>query len=543
MKVFRRQNMFPTNTWRIVWQLFVGLYVSGSVMTTEIDSPASYTAKVTINLSRSGRPLSGFTLGSNIQWAYNGDGLLQADSLEYSPAMLGLTSVLQPSVIRYPGGGLSDFYRWRDGLGPLEQRKSNPRLDGTYERVAFGTDEFLEFCKRTGAAPMLTFNVITGTASEAADWLTYVNSTMVASGADPSAFPSRLCEIGNEPYLISSTCPSLSIAPEEFASRANMFIRAIRAVDPTALIGIPFRSDTIGTGAIRATDYPNFNQRLLDNLTEEFDFAAVHNAYFPIMTEWQTSDRDLYLATAAATRVIETDLAATRSILKNRFPGRQIKIAVTEFNALYSIGLPETDCYIATLGAAVYLADCFRVFAQANDIMTANFWSLAHNWYFGSIDYATTPRPAYYVLKSAGDMLRGPDTKLMTARVECPVFSNPQVGLVPAYNDLPTLETFVTRTPREVRIMLINKDIAQAANTQLRLTGAKSLSATIGILTGDRPFGKNPDSFTWLESHMTSSEPLFSVMVPAHSIAFLTVRYRPVTSTHPIASARVASNN
>ena len=68
------------------------------------------------------------------------------------------------TVIRYPGGMFSDFYHWKDGIGPLDKRqlvKHEPGKDDK-SRPFFGTEEVLKFAKDVGAEVWITTNAGTG---------------------------------------------------------------------------------------------------------------------------------------------------------------------------------------------------------------------------------------------------------------------------------------------------------------------------------------------------------------------------------------------
>src|SRR5881409_2440182 len=79
---------------------------------------------------------------------------------------------IKPSVIRWPGGCFADSYNWRDGIGPKEKRprgtnfwrdagewpKDAPDGPWKYETNQIGTDDFLRFCKLSGAQPYIAAN-------------------------------------------------------------------------------------------------------------------------------------------------------------------------------------------------------------------------------------------------------------------------------------------------------------------------------------------------------------------------------------------------
>ena len=71
------------------------------------------------------------------------------------------------SNIRYPGGNFVSAYRWRDGVGPVEDRpvRSDPAWHAT-DPNTFGTDEFIGFCRALGAEPYFVVNAATVTCAK-----------------------------------------------------------------------------------------------------------------------------------------------------------------------------------------------------------------------------------------------------------------------------------------------------------------------------------------------------------------------------------------
>ncbi|MEM1508228.1 MAG: alpha-N-arabinofuranosidase, partial [Candidatus Bathyarchaeia archaeon] len=71
-------------------------------------------------------------------------------------------------IIRWPGGCFADVYHWEDGIGPREQRPRRVNIWwGGEESNEFGTDEFINLCRITGAEPYICANVGSGSPSEA----------------------------------------------------------------------------------------------------------------------------------------------------------------------------------------------------------------------------------------------------------------------------------------------------------------------------------------------------------------------------------------
>jgi alpha-L-arabinofuranosidase len=67
---------------------------------------------------------------------------------------------LKPKFMRFPGGclvhgaGLGNMYRWKDTIGPVEQRRGQPNLWGYHQSVGLGYFEFFQFCEDIGAKPL-----------------------------------------------------------------------------------------------------------------------------------------------------------------------------------------------------------------------------------------------------------------------------------------------------------------------------------------------------------------------------------------------------
>lgn len=92
---------------------------------------------------------------------------------------------IEVPVIRWPGGCFADEYHWKDGIGPVENRKTivNTHWGGVTENNHFGTHEFFELCKQVGAEAYINGNVGSGTVQEMQEWVEY----MTMPGTSPMA--------------------------------------------------------------------------------------------------------------------------------------------------------------------------------------------------------------------------------------------------------------------------------------------------------------------------------------------------------------------
>jgi alpha-L-arabinofuranosidase len=67
---------------------------------------------------------------------------------------------MHPRFIRFPGGclshgdGLGNIYRWKNTIGPVEERKEQRNIWGYNQTVGLGYFEYFQFCEDIGAKPL-----------------------------------------------------------------------------------------------------------------------------------------------------------------------------------------------------------------------------------------------------------------------------------------------------------------------------------------------------------------------------------------------------
>lgn len=207
------------------------------------------------------------------------DGSVEAawdyDLDDWRSDFVDITGDLAPDVIRY-GGLFSRYYKWREGVGPLAQRPWMRNYEwGGKETNRVGTAEFVDFCRRSGAAPLVCVNFLSdgvqayahtpegnrsGDAQEAADWVSYCNDPDDAlrhAHGHAQPYEVRLWQVGNETSYGDATFPR-----DRAIGATVAFARAMRARDATIRI--------IGWGD------SGWAGDLVRRAGEDIDWVAVH---------------------------------------------------------------------------------------------------------------------------------------------------------------------------------------------------------------------------------------------------------------------------
>lgn len=71
-----------------------------------------------------------------------------------------LLADMKPAFIRFPGGclshgdGLGNMYRWKNTIGPIEQRIEQKNIWGYHQTAGLGYYEYFQFCEDIGAKPL-----------------------------------------------------------------------------------------------------------------------------------------------------------------------------------------------------------------------------------------------------------------------------------------------------------------------------------------------------------------------------------------------------
>lgn len=312
-------------------------------------------------------------------WAENGG---------FRPDLLGAIDALKAPVIRWPGGCFASAYRWKDGIGPQEKRGAYPfTIWDDREVNSYGTDEFLEMCRRVGTEPIIVINggtpgwnanrtpesVDVDWVQEACDWIEYCNGPVTskwgkvrAENGHPEPYNVKYWEIDNE------TQGNVTVA--EYIDLIKRFAPAMKKVDPSIKL--------IVAGSHYGPREP-WDNPIINEAGHLFDYLSFH----------QYDDPNTF---AEGPGKIEKYFRQLGQVIADS-PNKHIKIFDSEWNA------QSTDWR-----TGLYCGGILNVFERCGDIVEIAAPALflrhvsANDWDNAFINFDNSrwyPAPNYVVMK------------------------------------------------------------------------------------------------------------------------------------------------
>ncbi len=452
-----------------------------TVATTEANRPSAPTsprptldagraASIVVDVQKVVRQVPATIFGSNIEWIVGGQGLWSASRGGLDPEGVRLGRELGPTLIRWPGGGFSDVYQWRDGIGPREKRPTTPHYPkGPSSKHDFGTPEVAEYAKAVGADLLVTVNVGSGTAAQAADWVRYMNKDV-----GPRV---KLWEIGNELYMKDDFSGGHMTA-DKYAREFLSFAAAMRAVDPDIRLG---GIGGLNYGAYRFIADDRWSETVLRAAGTQMDFFAVHNAYAPVVigVGKGVDPRSVYAAMLAAPVNIEANLRdLSRLIAKHENPARPISIAVTEWGPMFH-ALPDSPWvdHPKTMGSGLFVAETLNVFLRNPRVEIANFFKLSDTTFLGWLGRKgeqwvhTAPSEVFQLYR------KNLGRNLVQASVSGPTYSAPGLGVVAAVERAPHVDAVASFDNSRLVVIVVNNSETESFEGRLMLKGISSYGA------------------------------------------------------------------
>jgi alpha-N-arabinofuranosidase len=427
-------------------------------------SDAAQAARLTVHYGSPQHVISPLLLGSNIQWEHNGDGALAFDSAgkaDWFPGLIEAIRAAQVAMLRFPGGDLTNTYRWKTGIGERDARP--PGLSYARDKIPsnFGTDEFIQLCRAASLPATISVNVSAGP-QEAADWVDYLNGSGTtpwgsrrAANGSPEPLAVRYWEIGNELY--NPNQPGHGPAAE-YGRQVIAFGKAMKARDPGVRIGAHLEASFLQAPWMPKI-YPHmatWNEEVLQVAGRDMDYAVVH---FYVPHDTLPNDDALSRLVWAGPLTFVQNLAQIRGLLA-RYARPDIEIALTEYGTYFGEKI-ALSARIASTENALFNAMLLFDLARDGAVQFANHWSLINNSRFGMLEASRgqrlVTRPMFEVFQVLAQLTgkrmvpvdyTGP-TYSVDAKGNIPATKVPQLDAVAARDESGALVvSVVNRSPR-----------------------------------------------------------------------------------------------
>ena len=192
--------------------------------------------------------------------------------------VIKMINELDVPIVRYPGGNFVSGYNWEDGVGPLELRP--PRLElawGVTEPNKFGTNEFMQWCKKANTAPMMAVNLGTRGPDEARALVEYCNhksnskySDMRIAHGFKDPWDVKLWCLGNEMDGPWQMCAKTA---EEYGRTANEAAKMMKWVDGS------IETVLCGSSSRYMHTFGEWEQKTLEIAYDNVDYVSLHQYY------------------------------------------------------------------------------------------------------------------------------------------------------------------------------------------------------------------------------------------------------------------------
>ena len=405
---------------------------------------------------------------------------------------------LNPSFLRFPGGCIvegsyyrSNFYNWKDTVGPIEERKENFNTWGYMQSYGLGYYEYFLLAEAIGAEPLpvvhsgllcqnrdvidphLSYDEVREYAQDILDLIEFANGDVTtpwgalrAEMGHPEPFNLKYIGIGNENFDTA------------YWNRFDILYEIVSQAHPE--ITIVSSAGAWESGAAYTQAWSNIRRKYADTIVDE---------HYYMSGEWFLNNVDRYDNFPRTTKVFVGEYAAHENTVSGRRPNN-LYSAVCE--AAYLTGLERNSDVVAMASYAPLMA---------RDGMQQ--WTPDLIW-FNAREVLLTPN--YYV------------QQMFAATVGDWVVQSSYDGV----NQL--VYQVVTRTEDVLYVKVVNASAYEDALT-LNLAGVPDGTATVTQLTGDKNAVNtfyNKENVVPVTSEMAFAGGTAEMTLPAYSVTILT---------------------
>src|ERR1051325_9181495 len=296
----------------------------------------------------------------------------QADKKGFRKDVMEAFKEMNFRAIRYPGGNFLSGYRWEDGVGPKDNRPRRRDLAWqSIETNQFGTNEFIDYCKKIKTEPMLGVNMGTAGIQDAANLVEYCNAPIGTKYADMRAehgyknpHSVKYWCVGNEmdgPWQIGH------LEALEYGQKAREAAKMMRWHDRSVQLVL------CGSSNSDMPTYPEWDRVVLETAWEQVDYHSLH--YYAIN---HNNDSDSYLALSAEfENFVDTLTGVLRYVKAKRRSKHDVYLSWDEWNVWYKdrsgqgkwTEAPHLSEEVYNLEDALVVAQWMNVFLRKSDVL------------------------------------------------------------------------------------------------------------------------------------------------------------------------------
>ncbi|MFV0362610.1 MAG: alpha-L-arabinofuranosidase C-terminal domain-containing protein [Suipraeoptans sp.] len=457
---------------------------------------------------------------------YNPQNVL-ADKEGFRTDVIEAMKKIKVSILRWPGGCFVSSYHWKDAVGS----KRTPLFDKAWrveEPNTFGTDEYIQMCRKIGCEPYICTNAGTGTAEEMSDWVEYCNLENEGQYAKrrinngyKEPHNVKYWSIGNENY---GWWEIGAKSAEEWGRIVLESAKMIKHVSPTTELTAAALSDL------------DWNINLLKHSGKFLDWISIHKYWDELQN---VNNIATYEESMAYTANIDKEISEVRGLLIAMGLEKKIKIAFDEWNLrgwyhpnVHTIkqGIDKVDYIeprnenddnsIYTMTDAVFTACVLNMLNRNCDIVgMANFAPVVNTR--GCIythDNGIVLRSTYHIFDLYVNYLGNEMIDSFSSENVHSKFANKEGRKV----EVDTLDIIATYKADEnlTALAIVNKAIEESITLEVNITGFDAKEFRVITVNGDSTESYNDVDHTevYLREGAWSKLGKASFEIAAHSV-------------------------
>ncbi len=253
-----------------------------------------------------------------------------ADEQGMRTDVIELIRKLNVPLVRYPGGNFVSGYHWEDGVGPKKERPEKLDLAwSVIETNQFGLNEFMDWSKKAGTAPMMAVNLGTRGIDDAKNIVEYCNlqggsyySNLRKEHGYEQPHDIKLWCLGNEADGNWQMGHKTAYEYGRIAAEAG---RIMKMVDPSIELV------ACGSSGLGMETFGTWEDTVLSECYDQVNYLSLHQYYGN-----QENNTPEFLAnTVAMDQFIESVVSICDAVKAKKRKSKSIYLSFDEWNVWY----------------------------------------------------------------------------------------------------------------------------------------------------------------------------------------------------------------